>query len=195
MQFLTLHRPGTVNVTAKAVASSGYSESDDIVHQLTVFDDEPVATSLTLNANEIDGAIGTKHRLVAHVAPMNASDLVTWHSLNPNVASVDDIGFVTINGYGETAIVSSTSDGSNLTAECLIRSTDQSAMISEIEYSSINISTENEQIVITNLPIGIELSIVTLNGQVICSKMATSDVEKFILTPSHTYIVKIGLTA
>ena len=54
----------------------------------------------------------------ATIYPLDASEVYTWESSDPRVATVDDYGHVTSHADGEAFITATTTDGSNLVAAC-----------------------------------------------------------------------------
>ena len=71
-------------------------------------------TSLTLTEGRIE-------KLTATVTPDDASNQkVLWISSNENVATVDQDGNVTAVAQGTATITATTTDGSDLSAECLV---------------------------------------------------------------------------
>jgi hypothetical protein len=77
-------------------------------------------TDITLNYMSLYLFIGDKPKLVATVLPATAHNkTVIWTSLNPDVASVDANGNLTVKGEGTTKIRATTQEG-RLTAECSI---------------------------------------------------------------------------
>ena len=77
-------------------------------------------TGVELDKNEVAMRIGESVTLTATVLPENASvQSVTWSSNNPDVATVDGNGKVTVVGAG-TAIVTVTTNDGNMTASCIV---------------------------------------------------------------------------
>ena len=58
--------------------------------------------------------------MVATVSPEIANQDVTWRSSDVTVVTVDADGLVTAVGIGTAQVIATTTDGSNLTASCLI---------------------------------------------------------------------------
>lgn len=54
----------------------------------------------------------------ATIYPLDASEVYTWESSDPRVATVNDYGHVTSHADGEAFITATTTDGSNLVAAC-----------------------------------------------------------------------------
>lgn len=64
---------------------------------------------------------GETLQLTAVITPEDATNkTVNWASSNPNVATVDENGLVTACSLGTTTITAVTTDGSNLSASCMV---------------------------------------------------------------------------
>lgn len=78
------------------------------------------ATSLVLSLSELKLEVNDSYTLVDTIKPDNALQTLAWTTSNESVATVSESGVVTAVGEGECVITASTTDGSNLTAECKI---------------------------------------------------------------------------
>lgn len=109
---ITPHSVGTAEITA----TCGDAYATCIV---TV---EPIlAESLTLDITEKSAMPGESFNLTATVLPEDATAPgLVWESSNTNVAKVDNVGYVTVMGNGVCMIRVKTTDGSNLSAECVV---------------------------------------------------------------------------
>ena len=77
-------------------------------------------TGVTVEPEELSLIVEETAQLTATIAPEDATfQTVTWSSSNPDVADVDDDGFVTAVAEGEATITVTTDDG-ELTAECIV---------------------------------------------------------------------------
>ena len=80
-----------------------------------------VATSITLDKSEVTLKATQTTTLIATVLPETATNkTVTWTSSNEAVAIVDANGTVTAVGVGEAIIMATTTDGSDLSASCVV---------------------------------------------------------------------------
>lgn len=78
-----------------------------------------LAQKITLNHTELELYNGDKFTLQAKVSPENASNkTVNYHSLNTNIATIDENGIITPLKAGTTTITASTIDGSNISSTC-----------------------------------------------------------------------------
>jgi len=79
-----------------------------------VTDQEMLFDSSVLPSDDEDGKVMA---LSASILPADARQDVEWNSTNPNVASVDDDGTVTLNGIGSTYIIARASDGNGISSK------------------------------------------------------------------------------
>ncbi len=87
--------------------------------------EEVLATDISLNQSQMSLMAGNSSQLVATVLPDETTDkAVTWASSAPAVANVDGNGLVTALATGTTTITATTTDGSNLSASCVVTVTD-----------------------------------------------------------------------
>ncbi|MDE6012045.1 MAG: Ig-like domain-containing protein, partial [Prevotella sp.] len=109
---------GEATITATAADGSGVSASC----QVTVL---PIlAESLTVSPESWTGEEGESFTLTATVLPENTTDKsVSWSSSNPEIATVNADGRVSVLKDGYCVITVSTLDGSELSAECIITCT------------------------------------------------------------------------
>lgn len=116
--LVTAIAPGNAVITART--SNGLEASCNI----SVYQKEPeiiFATSITLDKEYIDAEEGTSIQLKATVLPDDTSNkTVTWSSSNEKVATVDQDGLVTIVKSGSAVVTASTTDGSDLSAICIV---------------------------------------------------------------------------
>lgn len=111
----TAVRYGTAAITAKATDGSGVSASCIITVESI-----PV-TELSLSEANHTLPQGERFQLVPAIQPSDASNkMLDWTTTNANVASVDADGNVTGVGQGKAIITAKTTDGSNLTANCIV---------------------------------------------------------------------------
>lgn len=80
----------------------------------------PPAASIKIVPAKLDMRMNEKAALKAVVEPATASQEVVWYSENPDIADVDDTGSVTAYDEGTAVIIAETTDGSGLTARCVV---------------------------------------------------------------------------
>lgn len=80
------------------------------------------AKKLTLNRKSAATLMHGTIKLTATIAPSNATNKkLNWKSSNPKVASVSKNGTVTGIAKGKATVTASTTDGSNLSAKCVVQ--------------------------------------------------------------------------
>lgn len=85
-------------------------------------------SEVTLNQNTADALVGSTIQLEATVGPSDAGNKsVIWSSSNPEVATVDQSGLVSVISPGTATITVTTVEG-GLTASCIINSSGKSAV-------------------------------------------------------------------
>ena len=79
------------------------------------------ATSIKLNQEAVTMDIGHQQQLTATVLPVNATNRkVSWKSKDSRVVTVDEDGLVSAIGLGQTEVIATTTDGTNLSASCIV---------------------------------------------------------------------------
>ncbi len=82
---------------------------------------EVQATGISLNQSQMNFIIGGSSQLIATVLPDSTTNkVVTWASNAPTVATVNANGLVSALGVGTATITATTTDGSNLSASCIV---------------------------------------------------------------------------
>ncbi len=111
---VTAKNIGDATITARTVDGSNLSATCKI--HVT----QPMATSLTMEKDEMDVFIGETRKMVATILPSDALQELSWSSSRPAVATIDATGNLHAVAEGMTVIVATTVDGSNLTATCIV---------------------------------------------------------------------------
>ena len=98
------------------------------------------ATNISVNPTQMNLFAGSTSQLTATVLPTNASNkAVTWSTNNSQVATVNSSGRVTAVAPGTATITATTTDGTNLSASCVVTVTED---LSEYDnYLSIRDTT------------------------------------------------------
>ncbi len=100
-----------------ATASNGVTATC----RVTVKDKPIMVSSITLDHTNIEAAVGETIKIRATVLPEDATDkTLSWDSSDEGIATVDKNGVVKITGIGTAVITASTTDGSDLHAECIV---------------------------------------------------------------------------
>lgn len=109
---------GWANITATTTDGSNLSASC-LVH---VVAPKILATSLTLDAANLELTQGDNATLTATLQPANVSSSeLAWTSSDENVVKVNATGEITAVSIGNAVVKASTTDGSNLSAICNVR--------------------------------------------------------------------------
>lgn len=101
--------------------SSLWSISENQSYPYIEFPNTILVKSIILSSNSVELTEGKTAQLTATIAPTNATIKgVTWTSDNANVAKVGANGIVTAVAAGKATITCSASDGSGVSATCII---------------------------------------------------------------------------
>ena len=115
--LVTAVSAGTAIITARTNDGSNLTASCAV----TVNPRFVPATSVGLNISSCTLDVGDTQQLTATVMPENATNKsVVWTSSDESVATVDENGLVTAHKGGTATISANTTDGSNLSADCLV---------------------------------------------------------------------------
>ncbi len=105
---------GTCNITATATDGSGQT----VTCAVTVIQ---MVTSITLSQTSLGLELEGYKKLIATIMPSNAANTkVTWSSSDESVAEVTSTGGVAAVGKGKCTITCTASDGSGVTATCIV---------------------------------------------------------------------------
>jgi uncharacterized protein YbaA (DUF1428 family) len=98
------------------------------------------ATAISINETELILNHKASFQLKATVEPNYASQVVTWASSHPTVATISKSGLVTAIAPGVATITATTTDGTNLTASCqvTVNGTDMSGKCGDDVYFEIS---------------------------------------------------------
>lgn len=108
---------GKAIIIATTHDGSNLSATCDIeVNKENVF-----VSSIAIVPNNIEGEEGECYQLVAEIFPEDSDNKeLSWSCNSVDVASVDSNGFVTLKTRGVATITASSTDGSNVKAECTV---------------------------------------------------------------------------
>ncbi len=106
-------------------SSSGYNQNQAALINAQPKSSSPsnpvLVTSISLNKTSATVTEGNTLQLTATVLPTNATNrTVTWKSSNTSVATVSSSGLVTAKSSGSATITVTTTDGTNLSANCSV---------------------------------------------------------------------------
>lgn len=114
---ITAISSGYANILATSTDGSDITASC-LVHVVkpTVYAEE-----ISISESSLDLSLGETYSLVVTISPNNVTSTeITWSSSNPSVATVDSKGKVMATGYGISVVTAKTSDGTNMSAECIV---------------------------------------------------------------------------
>lgn len=112
-------------VTAVSVGevyiSATTADGSDISTKCKIIVEPTLVESLTISPESFSGAEGDTFTINVMILPKNATNKnVVFSTNNEDVAMIDNFGKVTIGNAGFATILVETTDGSNLSAECII---------------------------------------------------------------------------
>jgi uncharacterized protein YjdB len=119
----TVDANGKVTAVAvgEATITATTADGSNLSATCVVTVDATLAASLILNSDEINLKATETATLIATIYPELTTDKsVDWKSSNESVAVVDRNGVVTAIGVGTATITATTTDGTNLSASCVV---------------------------------------------------------------------------
>lgn len=129
--YLYTRKDGTINLTATQSGNKNYEVATKVEKTIIIIPRK--ATGLELNCSDIEMKVGEYCTLLAKVMPESAIDKsVEWNTSDNTIASVSN-GIVHALKIGEALIQAKTKDGSQLTANCIVR-----VVPTKIESISLN---------------------------------------------------------
>lgn len=178
-------------IKAGQVLIRATSEDENISDFCVVTVNQPV-TGVTLNKTEISfGKIGDTEELVATVLPADATNKeLNWSFSDQSVVIVSN-GQVLCAGYGTAIVYVTTVDGGHM-ASCIVNAKDGSTDISEI-ITNGGISIDNGCIVLKGIPVGKQIIITDISGQIVYS-VKSNGMDEMVLPNfgKGVFIIKIG---
>lgn len=127
---------GIAYLTATAADGSGVSATAKV----TVGVGYTTIETITLSATAADVQLGATLTLTASILPENASiQTLTWTSSDESIATVTSEGVVSALALGKTTITAAATDGSNVTAQCVITVVPVVATALELSSQSIDL--------------------------------------------------------
>ncbi len=149
------------------------------------------AESITIDHENISLNVGETVKLNASVLPDDAEDKsFTWSSSNPDIASVDEDGWVTAVKAGDASVTATTADGSDLSAECRVSVHDLSG-VQYVHNDGFTIKVVDSSIVIDGLNEGVTTALVSLDGHFLGIKKSENAPVVYQVVPG-IYIICIG---
>ena len=106
---VTIVGTGIGDAIIRAVSIDGQLHADVPVHV-----DPPLATGIGIDGGDREIILFTSGGMTATVAPAEAERRVAWTSLNPDVVTIDESGWMTARSIGTASVAATTTDGTNL---------------------------------------------------------------------------------
>ena len=149
-------------------------------------------TLIEVTPTEVEAEEGSEVQLSVVVLPEEATNKeVAWSSSNESVATVDNNGLVSIHKEGEATITATTTDGSNLSATCVIKAF---SGIVEVESLNFYVKVVGDDIVICDAELGSQVAVYGIDGLLVGAKEVV-DMQTIIAAPiKGIYLVRVGET-
>ena len=149
-------------------------------------------TLIEVTPTEVEAEEGSEVQLSVVVLPEEATNKeVAWSSSNESVATVDNNGLVSIHKEGEATITATTTDGSNLSATCVIKAF---SGIVEVESLTFYVKVVGDDIVVCDAELGSQVAVYGIDGLLVGAKEVV-DMQTIIAAPiKGIYLVRVGET-
>ena len=145
--LVTAKKLGTATITATATDGSGVSAS--CIVNVTGIE------NITFNKSETSIYVGGTETLTATITPGDViNNTLTWSSSDTNVATVDQSGLVTAKKLGTATITATATDGSGVSASCVVTVTGAESVTLNKEEVSMYIG-DTETLTATVYPDGL----------------------------------------
>lgn len=140
--MLTAIAPGTATIKATALDGSGVTSQLTVI--VTETSQEIKAEAITIAPTRLTLKPGETSTLKVTISPADATDkTVVWSSDNTSVVTVDNDGRVTAIATGSASVSATTTDGSDLTAECVVEVKEDSSESTTATFNFNNPSSLN----------------------------------------------------
>lgn len=132
----------TVGVKCEGYLYNNWCVMDDF--KLEYYGTKTKATSLTFPIDTLHLIVGEKRRIEPQMLPLDATyRKVSWSSSIQRVATIDSDGTIYAMAEGITFVRAKSTDGSNLTARCVVKvekreATAESLVINELQVANID---------------------------------------------------------
>ena len=179
-------------VTAVALGSAvitytiydGYGVAHSESCKVTVKAPPVLVGSITLDKTNIEAQEGSEVQLTATVTPDNATNKeIAWSSSDEAVATVDETGLVKILKEGTCVITASTTDGSDLKAECTVTVKAPAVLVGSITLDKTNVEAQEGS--------EVQLTATVTPDDATNKEIAWSSSDENVATVSETGLVKI----
>lgn len=138
--LITALKPGSVMITATT------SDGTNLTATCSLTITSIVATSISMDKTTATLKAGETVQLVATIKPDNVENKkVTWISSDKSIATVND-GLVTAISYGTATITAITTDGTNLTASCVVYVESIPVVSLSLDKESVSLFVEEQTV-------------------------------------------------
>ncbi len=164
--FVLAVAEGEADITAEAADSSGIKA---VCHVKVESEKTPIVTIVEIKFVESTATIAIKEtkQLAVTYNPENASNkTLTWTSTKPAVATVDTEGNVTGVSEGKTIITAKTTDGSNLTINCVVTVTNTSG-IGQIAMGNMTLMLRGHHLSISGVADNATVLVADIHGYIV----------------------------
>lgn len=184
--FVLAMAEGTSDITAEATDGSGVKA----ICQVKVEKKQGSAVIITLLEFESSAVTieqGKPVQLLVKYYPENATNKqLNWTSAKPSVATVDENGVVTGVGEGKTIISAKTTDGSNLTINCVVTVVPATG-IGNISIGDVKLLVKNRHLQVIGLADNERIKVVNAIGFIVYEGTE----HEVDLNAAGIYIVKV----
>lgn len=153
---------GSAEIIAVATDGTGISASCKV--SVTA----PLAESITLDYDRLEIEEEHTAQLTATVLPAQAEQTVRFSSSDSSVASVDETGMVTAVSPGTAVIIATTTDGTALTAVCMVTVKEHSG-IAGVSAESVAVCAIGNEIIVKGIADNVEIKVTDASGAVVYS--------------------------
>lgn len=178
-------REGPVTITAIQIGDANYHAAPSVEKEITV---SPIhVETISLNTAEECLEVGATLQLEAVIGPENATDKeLRWESSDPTVASISESGLVSALEVGTTTITAYATDGSGVSASCVIN-VSLSSGISTINEDGLKMTIEGNRIIFHTSDDDLKVDVFNISG-----KLVYQGTDRIISLPSGIYIISVS---
>lgn len=170
------------------------TDGSNITSKCNVLVDNIVLVSdIKISETEMILDEGQSSKLTATISPNTASNkTLLWSSSNEDIATVTQEGNVTAVSIGTAIISVKTTDGSNISASCIVDVVKSTSSICDVSNNDIRIYASNKTIHINNVPINQFVDIFYIDGTNVYRKLSSGNLISFHTQEKGIYIIKVG---
>ena len=184
--FVLAVAEGEADITAEAADGSGIK----VVCHITVEDekqpDVPIV-NIKFEVSPVTITIGESYKLSVIFEPANATNKeLIWRSAMPSVATVDDNGTILGISEGKSIVSATTTDGSNLTINCVVNVT-RTTNVDGVNAGDVKLVINKRHLTVAGLAKDDVIYVINMNGLTVY--MGTK--HEIDLDAEGVYIIKV----